>query len=97
MIHTKSGTPIATDYRRVVYGKRGAYVEFWPEQMVKENLRRVKYERPNYFHEWRSNDCDAIMVYQQLRTVAYADYRIGMYYVAPGDLQENNQILGLLF
>jgi hypothetical protein len=88
--HTKSGTLIASEQERVVVGERGPYVEFSPEQVNMNALRFIPFnEKGNrhvYFHEYRSNDLANVMVYHQRRTVKYADYRVGMFYVAPNDL-----------
>ena len=82
---TASGLPIATGYHRVVIGDRGPYIEFSPHQVVIENLYIPK-QRHVYFTEWRSNDESNVMVYHQKRTVKYAEYIIGLYYISPSDL-----------
>ena len=82
---TASGLHIATGYKRVVIGDRGAYVEFTPQQVVRDSLH-VPQQRHVYFTELRSNDESNVMVYDQRRTVRYADYKIGLYYIAPSDL-----------
>ena len=83
--NTESGLHIATGYKCVVIGDRGAYVEFSPQQIVKENLHIPK-QRHVYFTEWRSKDESNVMVYDQRRTVKYADYKIGLFYICPSDL-----------
>src|ERR1039458_8864112 len=89
--YTKSGTLIASGHERVVVGKRGAYVEFSPEQVNMSGLHFVPYNeaghRHVYFYEYRSNDTSNVMVYLQRRTVKYADYHVGMFDVAPADLE----------
>jgi DNA repair photolyase len=82
---TKGGLHIANGYNRVVLGDRGAYVEFEPDQMVHQNLIRPE-QNHRFFEEWRSNDENNVMVYDQKRTVAYADYKIGKFYISPLDL-----------
>ena len=39
-----------------------------------------------YYIEHRSLDEASVKVYEQRRTVAYADYKVGMFYIAPGDV-----------
>ncbi len=96
--YTKSGTLIASEHERVVVGERGPYVEFSPEQVNMSELRFIPYnEKGNrhvYFYEYRSNDPANVMVYHQRRTVKYADYRVGMFYVAPTDLEPDPMITG---
>ncbi|MFC1816441.1 hypothetical protein ACFL0M_11015 [Thermodesulfobacteriota bacterium] len=82
---TASGSHIATGYIRVVIGGRGPYVEFNPQQVVRETLH-IPEQRHVYFTEWRSNDVSNVMVYDQRRIVKYADYKIGLYYISPLDL-----------
>lgn len=82
---TASGLHIATGYKRIVIGDRGAYVEFSPQQIVRENLHKPV-QRHVYFTEWRSNDESNAMVYDQRRIVKYADYKVGLYYISPSDL-----------
>lgn len=83
-------------FNRIVVGGRGPYVEFLPEQL---NLRSIHvpsdqlyrfHDRRSYYIEFRTNDTSNVMVYYQLRTVAYADYKIGMFYISPYDLYLSN-------
>ncbi len=90
-IYTSNGTPIATDYTRVVFGKRGGYVEFTPEQIVNAIIYKPS-QRHVFFTEWRTEG-DHVMVYEQRRRVKYADYRVGMWYISPGDLQGGDEMV----
>ena len=36
--------------------------------------------------EWRTNDQSNVKVYDQKRTVDYADYKVGLFYISPFDL-----------
>ena len=38
-----------------------------------------------YYIEFRTTDFD-VKVYYQMRSVAYADYKIGCFYISPNDL-----------
>jgi hypothetical protein len=91
-IYSTSGTLLARGYTRVVLGGRGAYVEFAPVHMAMENLHipreqqwRINNEHAFYL-EHRSLDEANVKVYEQRRTVSYADYQIGMFYIAPADI-----------
>jgi hypothetical protein len=85
-LYSKSGTMLVTGYERVVFGKRGPYLEMTEAQMVSRNLRHCDEQRHVYFKEFRSTDDSNVMVYHQRRKVAYADYRVGMWYISPDDL-----------
>ena len=90
---TKFYTPdkllLATGYVRIVVGGRGPYIEFSSEQIQHNNIYIPDYARYkvgndlSYYHEFRSNDkCFVKLYYQKLR-VAYADYKVGMWYISP--------------
>jgi hypothetical protein len=85
-LYSKSGTLLVTGYERIVFGEEEPYVEMTEAQMVSRNLRHINRPRPNYYHEFRSVDEANVKVYYQKRTVAYADYRVGMWYISPDDL-----------
>ena len=38
------------------------------------------------FLEWRTKDQINVKVYDQKRTVDYADYKVGLFYISPFDL-----------
>lgn len=91
-ICSSSGTLLARGYLRVVIGGRGAYIEFSPEQMALENLH-IPHEQEwrigsdhAFYIEYRSRDEANVKVYEQRRTVTYADYQIGRFYIAPADV-----------
>lgn len=93
IFQTKSGLQLARGYSRVVFGGRGAYVEFDPNHMChttihipKNQLYRLSDLRV-YYIEFRSSDESNVKVYYQLKTVSYADYKIGFFYISPTDLQ----------
>jgi hypothetical protein len=75
---------LATGYTRIVVGERGAYIEFTPENMCMENLHiphdqkwRLQSE-VDYYNEHRSRDTANVKVYEQRRTVGYADYKLAL-------------------
>lgn len=88
--YTKTGLLIATGYDRLVIGKRGPYVEF--SDVVLDNIHipnEQKYRLDSlvvYYDEYRTNDECNVKVYFQKKTVKYADYKIGKWYISPYDL-----------
>lgn len=97
VITTKSGTPIAFGFVRIVHGGRGDYVEFTKEQLLWSALKIPQdqqwralsdaWKDKVYYVEWRSRDESDVMVYEQKKAVDYADYKVGMYYISPDDLE----------
>jgi len=97
-LYSKSGTLLSTGYTRVVIGKRGPYVEFREPQIQIQNFKIPQLEEyrvtngVSYYIEYRSKDDSYVKLYFQKRIVAYADYKIGRYYISPFDLvMEYNQ------
>ena len=90
---TKTGYRLAQGYNRVVFGGRGAYVEFQPKHVFHINIhipenQLFRLSDPRiYYIEFRSGDESNVKVYYQMRTVAYADYKIGMFYICPTQLK----------
>lgn len=91
-LFTKDSTEVSCGYNRIVIGGRGPYVEFTDDQInfksfyiPKNQLYRLT-DRRVYYIELRSIDSSNVKLYYQLQTVAYADYKIGMFYISPYDL-----------
>jgi hypothetical protein len=91
-LFSKNRLKLSDGYNRIVIGGRGPYVEFVDEQInfksfyiPKEQLYRLT-DRRVYYIELRSIDESNVKLYYQLQTVAYADYKIGMFYISPYDL-----------
>jgi hypothetical protein len=88
-LYTKSGTHIATGYKRVVIGDYGAYIEFDPDQIIHRNIEnkfRGEPKRPVKYIWKVSKDAARIKIYEQKATVSYADYKPKMFYISPFDL-----------
>jgi len=92
---TGTGLHVATGYTRIVIGGRGPYIEFLPNQMIWDSLhipdeqkhrKEHPWKDPVYYAGWRTKDASRVKVYEQSRTVDYADYRIGLLYISPFDL-----------
>ena len=95
-MQTHSGTTLSTRHERIVHGGRGDYVEMSEDSVVRENLaipKRMEWRLSEpwasrvFYIEHRSADKANVKVYEQLKTVDYADYRIGFWYVAVGDVE----------
>ena len=87
------GTLLCTRFDRIVIGDYGAFIEIAPEHMLADNLickkgQEFRMNDPKYKdnvkYDWLTpkdeSDCK---VYHQKRTVSYADYQPGMYYISP--------------
>jgi len=96
-LHLMDGTPLARTYTRVVYGHYGPYVEIPRDAMVaalkvpkSQRWRLSKKVQERTFmplkytwHEIELRHGTKAKVYFQLRTVKYADYKVGFYYIHP--------------
>ena len=80
----------ATDFNRVVTGDKGSYFEFETEHLIKENVFiptdaqwRIapKYWRNVFYYEYRTT-VGNLKLYYQKKTVTYADYIVGKWYVS---------------
>ena len=91
-LYAEKETQIATGYNRIVIGDYGAYVEISPEQILQDKLMlapgeeyRVYDERYSAhvkYHWYTTIVPQRIKMYFQQKTVAYADYIPGMWYVS---------------
>lgn len=91
--YSPSGLKVACGYIRVVIGDRGPYIEFSDEMMGSSpdiyipHEQKWRIKNPLCFYvEWRTNDENYIKIYEQKRTVKYADYQTGLWYISPFDL-----------
>ena len=91
-------TELSVGYTRIVYGARGPYMEFDPKHIIDKNIhiprgQLFRLTDPRiYYIEFRSSDTSLIKIYYQMRSVAYADYKIGMFYISPLDLVTSDGI-----
>lgn len=91
-IYLKNGVLFANQFIRVVHGGRGDYVEFNEEQILSPLISRfgndVKEKTSEHYYYWMYPESDRnTKVYFQLKTVKYADYKIGKYYVSPNEFK----------
>lgn len=98
-LFTKSGELVATGYKRIVFGKRGPYIEFDKNQIIKDNIHLPaecswrflkKYSDTIYYYEYRTKK-DYVKIYLQKKTVNYADYKIGLCYISAFDLYDEKR------
>ena len=92
-LKTLDGTLLSVGYERIVIGDYGAFVEISPASIRKEALcckqgQEYRYaserfaERVKYL--WMTvKDRSDCKIYLQKKTVTYADYVPGMYYISP--------------
>jgi hypothetical protein len=83
------GTQFSNGFERVVHGGRGPYVELKIDQILiplKSHFNTKVPDRitpePFYYH-WLEPNGRTEKVYWQIKTVKYADYKIGYYYISP--------------
>lgn len=91
-LETRSGTVIASGYNRIVIGDYGAFVEFSRAQANARHLKikegqSYRIEDPRYAEHVKylwltADDSSDVKVYDQKRSVEYADYKPGMLYVS---------------
>lgn len=83
------GTVLLQEYDRIVVGDYGAFIEFTrpasPLIVEKgQSYRQQPRYKNNVKYDWLTLQDDShIKVYHQKRTVKYADYLVGKYYVSP--------------
>jgi hypothetical protein len=94
-LFTKSHELIAISYNRIVIGNRGPYIEFQQKDIILDNIYIPELEKYRltsnvvFYYEYRTN-IDNVKIYYQVKTVNYADYKIGMYYISPFDLYDKH-------
>lgn len=97
-LYSQSGTPICSGYERIVIGDYGAFIEFSLEQALIENFKikegqEYRKTDPRYAanvkYLWLTTKDDSdCKIYEQKKTVIYADYKIGKYYISPYECYE---------
>jgi hypothetical protein len=92
---TETGLHVATGYIRIVLGGRGPFIEFLPTHVIWDSLQMPDEEKYRLDHpwkdkvfyvEWRTKDQSNVKIYDQKRTVDYADYKVGLFYISAFDL-----------
>lgn len=91
-LFTRTGLPVSQGFERIVIGERGPYVEFSGSDLYPYNFHIPQHEKYRlnsdvvYYIEYRTTDEANVKVYFQKKTVVYADYRVGFWYISPSDL-----------
>lgn len=87
-IYLKDGTLFANGYNRIVHGGRGDYVEFEKEHILLPLISKfgnnILKDNLDIYYWWLYPEGHPdTKVYLQKKTVKYADYKIGKFYVSP--------------
>jgi hypothetical protein len=84
------GTQFASGYERVVHGGRGDYVELVKDQILVTLVSHFGNKLPDevdlsspFYYYYLNPLGRTEKVYWQIRTVKYADYKVGYYYISP--------------
>jgi len=94
-LFTISKLHVATGYSRIVFGKRGPYIEFQKHHIIRENIYMPddalwRIDNPNiFYYEYRTTK-DNVKIYLQYKTVDYADYKPDFLYISPFDLYDSS-------
>jgi len=95
-LYFKDGVLFANGYERVVHGGRGDYIELTKDEIVVQLKSKFTQELPKnvsdepFYYYWLEPIRRKEKIYWQCRTVNYADYKIGFYYISPNLLQKFN-------
>ena len=88
-LKTSKGTLLCNSYDRIVIGDYGAFIEYSEPatEYVCKKGQEFRMQDPNYKdrvkYDWlTAKDSSGIKIYHQKRTVTYADYKVGKYYVS---------------
>ena len=100
-IGTLKGTEFASGFSRIVIGDYGAFLEIAGSQINRDVIhvqpgQEYRLAEPRYAEHvkylWMTVPDDSnIKIYWQKKTVEYADYRPGMYYVSPFEIQKGGK------
>ncbi len=101
-LYSKDGTLIANNYDRVVIGHYGAFIEFSPQNLNKKDVKvkegqDYRLTNPRYTdkvkYAWlTTNDKSDCKIYDQKKSVTYADYRPNKLYISPYEVMSQREI-----
>lgn len=88
-IYSPTGLLLAKGYDRIVIGDYGAYIECSIDKVVVDNIINKFFTNNIYAkYIWKiPKDYSDVKIYLQQGTVSYADYKIGMYYFDPAEIE----------
>lgn len=102
-IFTKTDSQVAKRYDRIVIGDYGAFIEFSSSDSLKfdyivEKGQEYRIIDPKYKnnvkYDWYTiDDGSHIKIYHQKKTVTYADYEVGKYYVSVHEVKIMRKVL----
>lgn len=91
-LYLLDGSLFANCYNRVVHGGRGDYIELEKEHIVFSLVSKFNNDLnvpiDKYYFWLYPEGKPEYKVYYQLKTVKYADYKIGKYYISPELLKD---------
>ena len=100
-ICTLKGTEFASGFSRIVIGDYGAFLEIDVSQINRDVIRvqpgqEYRLAEPRYAEHvkyiWMTvPDGSNVKIYWQKKTVEYADYQPGMYYVSPFEIKKGGE------
>jgi hypothetical protein len=91
------GIKLSTSYERIVHGKRGDYVELKKEQiLVPLKSHFINDALGEFYYQWLELIGRTEKIYWQMKTVKYADYKIGYYYISPDLLKPFEKITNVI-
>ncbi len=89
---------IARGFERIVVGDYGAFIEIAPNEIIRTCLKiqdgqdfRLDANFKGKYIWLTSNGKNKI--YEQLRTVSYADYKVGYFYISPYEIKQKIRAL----
>lgn len=101
-LYNFSGTLVANGYERIAIGDYGAFVEFSQEQAISEayvtksgeEYRTAERYSATVKYEWlTTRDYSDVKIYLQRRTVPYADYKPGHFYISVFEVITHGPVL----
>lgn len=87
-LYSLSGTPICNNYDKIVVGDYGAFIEFSEpaSKFIVKQGQEYRFDTERYsnikYYWYTTNDDSDIKIYLQRKSVTYADYKPGKYYVS---------------
>lgn len=89
-LYLLDGTLLATGFIRVVHGGRGDYIELIRKQFILpliSKFNNIDWETSisnDFYYYWLYPvGHPNVKIYKQCKTVKYADYKIGYFYISP--------------
>lgn len=101
-LFSPEGLKICSKYNRIVIGDYGAFIEIMPEDIIHENIKvkngqeyrdfDERYSKHTKYSWLTTKDRSDVKIYFQKKTVDYADYVPGRYYISPYECVLSKQL-----